>query len=55
MNEVQGLVTTFNEIPVPHAEASLFKIMPDLSLEEDLSEDKTNTLGQFSLGFGTTQ
>jgi hypothetical protein len=55
MNLVQGLVTTFTEIAVPQVEAAMFKIMPDLSLEDDVSEDKSNAQGLFTLGFGTTE
>jgi len=55
MNTVSGLVSTFNEIVVPQASAAMFKIMPDLSLEEDASASKSDAQGKFTLGFGTTQ
>lgn len=55
MNQVQGIVSTSQDIPVPEAEASMFKIMPDQSLDNDISEDESNTQGRFQLGFGTTQ
>jgi len=55
LHNVQGLVSTFTEVPVPHVAASLFKIMPDQSLEDDASESESDAAGHFSLGFGTTQ
>lgn len=55
MNTVQGLVTTTDEEPLPNVGASMFKVMPDQSLEDDESEGMSNVHGQFKLGFGTTQ
>ena len=55
LHTVQGLVSTFTEVPVPHVAASLFKIMPDQSLEDDVSESESDATGKFRLGFGTTQ
>jgi hypothetical protein len=52
---VQGLVSTFTEVPVPHVAASMFKIMPDQSLEDDESASVSDATGHFKLGFGTTQ
>jgi hypothetical protein len=55
MNEVQGIVNTFTNVPIPNVAAAMFKIMPDESLDLDQSESTSNTNGQFTLGFGTTQ
>ena len=55
MNEVQGIVNTFTEVAVPQVSASMFKIMPDQSLEEDESSSASDATGHFTLGFGTTQ
>jgi hypothetical protein len=55
MNVVQGLVSTFTEVPVPQVSAAMFKIMPDLSLDEDESQSSSDVTGHFTLGFGTTQ
>jgi hypothetical protein len=55
MNEVQGIVNTFTEVAVPQVSASMFKIMPDQSLEEDESASASDATGHFRLGFGTTQ
>jgi hypothetical protein len=55
MNEVQGIVNTFTEVAVPQVSASMFKIMPDQSLEEDESSSASDASGHFRLGFGTTQ
>jgi len=55
MNEVQGIVNTFTEVAVPQVSASMFKIMPDESLEEDESASTSDATGHFTLGFGTTQ
>lgn len=55
MNLVQGIVSTFTDLDVPKASASMFKIMPDLSLDDDQSEDISDAEGKFTLGFGTTQ
>ena len=55
MHEVSGLVTTFTNVAVPQVSASLFKIMPDQSLEEDESASASDATGHFKLGFGTTQ
>lgn len=55
MNEISGLVNTFTEVAVPEVSASLYKIMPDESLDEDISSDISDASGHFSLGFGTTQ
>lgn len=55
MHLVSGIVNTFTGIPVPNTSAAMYKIMPDQSLEEDDSKSMSNALGQFQLGFGTTQ
>lgn len=54
MNGIQGKVTTYAGIPVPGAEAALHKIMPDLSLDNDMAS-RSDASGKFNLGFGTTQ
>ena len=55
MHEVGGLVTSFTDVPIPQVAASLFKIMPDQSLETDESQSSSDATGHFRLGFGTTQ
>ncbi len=54
MNIVQGLVTTFTEIALPQAEAAMFKVMPNQTLDDDM-ESMSDATGHFTLGFGTTQ
>ncbi len=55
MHGIQGLVSTFTDVPVPQAAAAVYKIMPDQSLEEDDSHSNSDATGHFLLGFGTTQ
>lgn len=55
MHQVAGLVSTFEDIPIPQASAAMFKVMPDQSLEEDHSASNSDAQGRFQLGFGTTQ
>ena len=55
MNLVEGLVTTFTQVALPQAAASMFKIMPDQSLDNDDVTSASDATGHFLLGFGTTQ
>jgi hypothetical protein len=55
MHLVSGLVSTFDNTPMPNVAASMFKIMPDSTLDEDASHGMSNIHGQFNVGFGTTQ
>src|SRR5690606_32143493 len=54
MHPITGTVATFSGLAVPGTSASLYKVMPDQSLEEDASSSFSNAAGQFTLGFGTT-
>ncbi len=54
MNQVQGLVTTFTDVAVPQTSAAMYKIMPDLSLDQDDLTATSDATGHFLLGFGTT-
>ncbi len=55
MNEVQGFVSSFTNIPIPKSAAEMYKIMPDQSLEDEDMVSSSDATGHFRLGFGTTQ
>ena len=55
MNVVSGIVNTFTNVAVPQVSASMYKIMPDQSLDLDESASSSDATGHFTLGFGTTQ
>lgn len=54
MHPISGTVTTFSGLAVPQTSASLFRVMPDQSMEEDESKGVSDATGVFHLGFGTT-
>lgn len=55
MNPIVGNVTTFGNLPIPSASASLFKLMPNQEMDEDESKGMSDVTGHFELGFGTTE
>ena len=53
MNIISGTVQSFSGVAVADVEMSLYKIMPDASLDMDYGTT-TDAQGKYQLGFGTT-
>lgn len=55
MNIISGTVTSFEDVAIPTASASMFKVMPNQELDKDNSTGMSDATGHFQVGFGTTE